>query len=230
MFLNRKILALIPARGGSKGIKLKNLKKINNLSLLAHTSKFIDKCKFFDDKFVSTESKKIINEANKLGAKIFKRSKLTSKDYTSDFEVISEVLNDKLIQKSKYDFVIYLQPTSPIRKISQIKKALSIVIKKKYDTSWSITKIDKKFHPKKILKISKDNFLSIYNNEGKKIFARQQLEDIYIRNGIFYIFRVSKLLKSKNIFMKKNYPSITNYLSVNIDTQEDLKKAKKMIN
>ena len=66
MFLNRKILALIPARGGSKGIKFKNLRKVNKISLLAHTSKFIDRCKFFDDKIVTTESKKIMNEANKL--------------------------------------------------------------------------------------------------------------------------------------------------------------------
>jgi CMP-N,N'-diacetyllegionaminic acid synthase len=229
MFLNRKILALIPARGGSKGIKFKNLRKINKESLLAHTSKFIDKCKFFDDKIVTTESKKIMNEANKLNATIFKRSKLTSKDYSSDFEVISEVLNCKLIQQKKYDFVVYLQPTSPIRKIFQLKKALSTIIKKKYDASWSISNINKKFHPKKVLKLSKNKFLSIYNNEGKVVFARQQLEDIYIRNGIFYIFRVSKFLKSKNIFLKKNYPSITNYSSVNIDTHEDLKKASKMI-
>ena len=77
---------------------------------------------------------------------------------------------------------------------------LGYIINKNYDASWSITKINKKFHPKKVLKFSKENFLSIYLNAGKKIFARQQLEDIYIRNGIFYIFKISKFLKSKDIF------------------------------
>ena len=203
MFLKKKILALVPARGGSKGIKLKNLRKVNGISLLGHTSKFINKCKIFDEKLVSTDSNKIINEAQKLKLKIFERSKLTSRDFSSDFEVISEVLNNKKIKQQKFDFVIYLQPTSPLRQVSQLINALSLVIKKGYDASWSISLIDKKFHPKKILKISKNNSLSIYVNNGKKIFARQQLDDVYIRNGIFYIFKVSKFLKSKNIFLKK---------------------------
>ena len=72
--------------------------------------------------------------------------------------------------------------------------------------------------------------MSIYSNSGKKIFARQQLENIYIRNGIFYIFKISKLINNRDIYLKKNYPSITNYLSVNIDSYKDLKKAKKILN
>ena len=140
-----------------------------------------------------------------------------------------EVLNHSIVKK-KYDFVVYLQPTSPIRKIYHLKGALKKVIENKYDSSWSISSIDKKFHPKKVLKISDKNFLSIYSHSGKKIFARQQLENIYIRNGIFYIFKISKLIKNRDIYLKKNYPSITSYLSVNIDSYEDLKKAKKILN
>ena len=71
--------------------------------------------------------------------------------------------------------MVYLQPTSPIRKISQLINALRIVIKKNYDASWSITQIDKKFHPKKVLKFSKDNFLSIYLNEEKKYLPDSNL-------------------------------------------------------
>ena len=113
-----------------------------------------------------------------------------------------EVLNSKDVKK-KYDFVVYLQPTSPIRKIYHLKSALKKVIENKYDSSWSISSIDKKFHPKKVLKISDKNFLSIYSNSGKKIFARQQLENIYIRNGIFYIFKISKLINNRDIYLKK---------------------------
>ena len=86
-----------------------------------------------------------------------------------------------------------------------------------------------KFHPKKVLKIKNNKFLSIYQNEGKKIYARQQLDDVYIRNGVFYIFKISKFLKSKDIFFTKNYPSITNYNVVNIDTISDLKIARNKI-
>ena len=72
MFLNKKILALIPARGGSKGIKYKNLKKINKISLIGHTSRFIDNCNFFDEKLVFHRHKKIIKGALKFKCKIFK--------------------------------------------------------------------------------------------------------------------------------------------------------------
>ena len=98
MFLKQKILALIPARGGSKGIKYKNLKKINRISLLGHVINFAYKCNFFDEVIVSTESEKISNEVKKYNAKIFKRSKITSKDYTSDYEVLMEVLKDKAVK------------------------------------------------------------------------------------------------------------------------------------
>ena len=228
MFLKKRILALIPARGGSKGIKFKNLKKINGISLIGHTSRFIDQCNFFDETIVSTESKRIKDETMKLKLKTFDRSKSTSKDYTSDYEVIYEVLNDQNIKKKKFDFVVYLQPTSPIRKTSQLINGLKTVIRDNYDASWSVSKIDKKFHPKKILKIKNKNILLSYSSSGKKIFARQQLEDVYIRNGIFYIFRVSKFLKNTNIFLRKNYPSITNYPYVNIDTYQDLKKTREI--
>lgn len=230
MYLKKKILALVPARGGSKGIKLKNLRKVNGISLLGYTSQFINKCNFFDEKLVSTDSKKIINETKKLKLKVFKRSKTTSRDFASDYEVISEVLNDKEIKKKKYDYIVYLQPTSPLRKVLQLSRALKVVVNKNYDASWSVTKIDKKFHPKKILNISKDKFLSSYLKAGKKVFARQELEEIYIRNGIFYIFKVSKFLNSKDIFLKKNYPSFTNYSHVNIDSIKDLNIFRKLIN
>ena len=130
MFYNKKILALIPARGGSKGIRLKNLKKINNVSLIEHTANFIKKCNFFDETIVSTDSIKISNHAKKLQFQIFKRSKFTSKDHASDFDVISEVLKNKNTLKKKFDYIVYLQPTSPIRKISQLKNALYYLIRK----------------------------------------------------------------------------------------------------
>lgn len=229
MFLKKKILALVPARGGSKGIKFKNLKKIQGVSLIGHSAEFIDRCNFFDEKILSTESKKIAKEANTFGFKIFKRSKFTSKDFTSDFDVISEVLKDKNILRQKYDYVVYLQPTSPLRRTSQLRYALKEVIKRNFDSSWSISQIDNKYHPKKVLKISNENFLTIYNKNGKKIVARQQLDKIYIRNGIFYIFKVSKFVKNKNIYFKRNYPSITKYPYVNIDTYQDLRKIRTML-
>ena len=92
-------ICIIPARGGSKGIKYKNLKKINGVSLIGHTFKFIKLSKIFDDLYLSTESKKIILEANKYNFKILHRSKKLSGDYVSDFSIINSVLRNKTIKK-----------------------------------------------------------------------------------------------------------------------------------
>ncbi len=225
MFKKKKILALVPARGGSKGIKFKNLKKINNISLIGHTSNFIDSCGFFDNKILSSDHIKILNEGKKYNFKILKRLKKISGDKISDYEVIKHAIRDRQVLLEKYDYLVYLQPTSPIRKINQLKKALEIVIGKSYDAAWSISKVDKKFHPLKILYI-KNKSLTLFSQLGKKIIARQMLDDIYIRNGIFYIFKIKKIENSKNIYFKKCYPSLTNYRHINIDTNKDLIKAK----
>ena len=222
-----KIYAIVPARGGSKGIKNKNLKKINNKSLIQITSDFIDKSKLFHKKIISSDSDKILNHAKKLNFDLIKRPKNLSGDRVSDFEVIQNCL-EKIEKKNLPDYIVYLQPTAPIRKIDHLRKAIKLVIKRKYNGSWSVRKIDTKFHPLKILQIKKKS-LELYLRLGKKITARQMLNSIFIRNGIFYIFKFKQLLNKKTIYLDKTYPSITNYQSINIDTIEDLNKAKKII-
>jgi len=223
----KKIIAIVPARGGSKGIRNKNLKKINNKSLIQITSEFIDKSKIFDKKIISSDSDRILNHAKKLNFELVRRPKNLSGDRISDFQVIQDCLEQ--IRKDKLpDFVVYLQPTAPIRKISHLIKTIKLVIKKNFNGSWSVNKIDKKFHPLKILKI-KDNCLNLYFKGGKRIIARQMLDPVFIRNGIFYIFNVKSILRKKTIYLDKIYPSITSYKSINIDTIEDLNKAKKLL-
>ena len=136
----------MPARGGSKGIKLKNLKKINGKSLIQITSEFIDKCKFFDLKVVSSDNKKIIEHSKDPEFEIVKRSNKLSGDRVSDFQVIQESLifiKDNL--KYDFDYLIYLQPTSPVRKKKHLLDTIKKVIKFKYEGSWSVTKVDTKY-------------------------------------------------------------------------------------
>ena len=229
MIDNKKILALVPARGGSKGIKLKNLKKIGDKSLIKITSDFIDKCKFFDLKVLSSENKKIIKHSAKLNFKIVKRSKKLSGDKISDFQVIKEAISSiKKDLNQSFDYVVYLQPTSPIRKKNHLHKAIKKVIKFNYHGSLSVSKINIKYHPLKVLKLDKYN-LKLFDKRGSKIVARQMLQEIFIRNGVFYIFNIKKLIKKKSIYLNKILPSITEYQISNIDNLNDLNLARKII-
>ena len=228
MFKKKKILALVPARSGSKGIKNKNLKKINNISLIGHTSEFIDSLKIVDKKILSSDGNKILKEAKKYNFDTIKRPIKLSGDKISDFQVIEHALKKIDYKSNKFDILIYLQPTSPIRQISHLKNALNTLIKKNFQSAWSVTKINNKYNPLKVLKIE-SNYLKLFMPEGKKVIARQQLKEAYIRNGVFYIFSIKDLLKQKNIYLKKTFPSVTNYRIANIDNLKDLAIAKKLL-
>tara|TARA_Y100000741_G_scaffold318193_1_gene265272 strand:+ start:206 stop:892 length:687 start_codon:yes stop_codon:yes gene_type:complete len=228
LFRNKKILALVPARSGSKGIKNKNLRLINGKPLIEYTLDFINKLNFIDSKVVSSDSDKILNLALKNNFVGIKRSKVLSGDRVSDYKVIKSIVDNKNIKKNNFDYLIYLQPTSPIRRKKELIFALDKTIKKKFDSAWSISKVDKKNHPLKVMIIKKKG-LRLYSLKGKKIIARQQLHDIYIRNGVFYIFSIKKLNKFKSIYFEKTLPIKINHEIVNIDNLDDLKNAKKFL-
>lgn len=221
------ILIVVPARGGSKGIKLKNLQKINGDSLIKITSDVISNLSFNYTAIVSTDHSEIAKEAKKYNLEVpFMRPKSISGDLISDWEVLYHSLTEmEIISKKKFDIVLMLQPTSPLRTESDIEECIDQLINGNFDAVWTVSKIDLKFHPKKILTIE-DNRLSFYDNDAKNIIARQQLDDCYIRNGICYALTRDCILNHKNIYGEKLGYCITEKEIVNIDTIDDLIDAK----
>lgn len=221
-------LCIIPARSGSKGIRNKNLKKINNISLIGHAVKCAIKSKIFSDIVISTDSKRYGSEAEKFGGKfLFLRSKKLSGSCVGDIDVLYDALKKtEIYTKKKYDFIAMLQPTCPTRKPIHIIRCFKKISKNKLDTVWTVTKVDKKYHPLKILtKVENENFKN-YISKGKKIIARQQLGDVYIRNGACYFFNRKNIL-NKNLYGKKNYLEIIKEEMTNIDNHSDLVRARK---
>lgn len=225
------ILCIIPARSGSKGLKNKNLKKIkNNKSLIELAFDIARKSKIFNKIIVSTDSKHYQKILQKKIPINFLRPKYLSGDKVSDLKVIKyELKRYQVFFKKKFDAVCLLQPTSPLRKISDLTSCYKILKNKKLDAVWTITKINKKYHPIKILKLKK-NYLTYQNNDGPRFINRQSLNEIFIRNGIAYFFTAKTILKYNKILPKKTGYLIINRKIVNIDTQEDLLIAKKLIN
>ena len=175
---------------------------------------------------VNSDHKKILNKSLKLNVKSVKRSKILSGDHVSDYSIISSTI-ENLKKKLNFDYVLYLQPTSPFRKIEDINRIIKKVIDEKLNGSWSVTKIDKKFHPYTILKYCNKE-LKLFSNKGKKIFARQQLGDLYIRNGVFYFLKIKALKNSKSIYLSKLDKFEIDYDLVNIDDMTDLNLARKI--
>lgn len=230
MYKNKTILAIVPARGNSKGIKNKNLKKIKGLSLVEHAGNLLKKISCIDYSIISSDSDKIIKAAKKSKLEcIFKRPKNISGDRIGDHAVIKHALKTvEKLKKNKIDIILLVQPTSPLRKTIHIRNVIKKIIDQKLDSVWTISKVDLKFHPLKQL-VLKKNILSHYNKKGKDIVARQQLTNTYYRNGVVYAVTRKLVLKNRNLISNKSSGYLINTQQVSIDTLKDLKLANKLI-
>jgi CMP-N,N'-diacetyllegionaminic acid synthase len=228
--MKKKIIyAVTPARGNSKGIKNKNLKSIKNKSLLKICFDAAKETKLIDEIVISSDSSKIIRKAKSIGYKVyFKRPKNLSGDKIADMPVIKHALIqiEKNIKK-KIDYLVMLQVTSPLRKPEHIKKCIKKILENKLDAIWTISKVDKKYHPDKQL-IIKNNEINFFSRNGKNIIARQQLQNTYYRNGAVYVFSRKAVLNEK-ILPKKSGFIITKEELISIDTKQDLKRAEQII-
>lgn len=226
MLKKKKILAVIPARGGSKGIKLKNLKKIKKKSLIKIVGKFIKKCNFIDYSVLSTDNKKIAIEGKKFDLNIINRPKNLSGDKVPDTKVLLQALiHTEKILKKNFDIVVMLHPTSPLRKVDDVKKAIQLLISKNYDSVWTVSETDTKFHPDKQLKLN-NNKLKYFTKKGDRITRRQQLSKVYHRNSNAYIVKRDFLKKNKSLISHKTGAYLIKTRQISIDTLEDLNTAK----
>lgn len=227
MYKGKKILAVVPARGGSKGIKLKNLRKIAGKSLVAWTGYVLDRTSLVDRKVVSTDHKEIAQEAldNGIEAPFFRPEHLSG-DFISDLEVLTHALieSEKIFQE-RFDIVTMLQPTSPARTPEQIEEVLRKLIDEDFDAVWTVSATDLKFHPLKQLSIDEHGLMDFFLEEGKSIIARQQLKPVYHRNGICYAFTRDCLLNQKRIKGDRTGAVVIEGKIPNIDTLEDLELA-----
>ena len=223
-------MVVVPARGGSKGIKLKNLKKINGLSLVEMVGKVISELDYINKAIVSTDHPKIARLANKSGLESpFMRPKELSGDFISDVEVLTHAVKEiEIIDKIQYDFIVMLQPTSPSRKPYHVTETILKIIEKNYDSVITISKLDSKYHPLKQFTLDDKN-VKYYDNNGQSIIARQQLNDTYIRNGLVYVLTRDCLMKQKKVIGNNCGYLIINEPTANIDTLEDLKLAQDLI-
>jgi len=229
MYKKKKILAVVLARAGSKGIKNKNLKKIRNYSLVSLAGTICQNIKIIDKSIISTDSKKIGKDGskNKLDF-FFLRPKKISGGKISDQDVLIHALKKAEIKfKTKFDIIVSIPPTTPTRRKSEVETAIKKMINENYDSLWTISKTDNKFHPEKTLKIS-NNKIKFYSKNGKNVIYRQQLKDVYHRNGVAYVVK-RKLIRNKVLINKNTGYFLSKFNHVSIDTIEDLALAEKIL-
>jgi|LULE01.1.fsa_nt_gb CMP-N-acetylneuraminic acid synthetase len=221
-------LIFIPARGGSKGILNKNLRLLNGKPLISHTINFAKKInKFKKEIFISTDSKKIFKFAKKKGFKYnYLRPKSLSKSSSlMQFAIIHAIKWLKKKHNKSFDGIIILQPTSPIRILSELYNATNFFEKKKIASLASVIKM--KEHPYECIEIlNKQKNMWKYLSNNPLIYSPRQTykDNFYFIDGCFYILKTEFLLKKRKILCDKNtkiYIS-KNKFSIDIDEEEDL--------
>lgn len=212
---DKKILAIIPARGGSKGIPKKNIKLFNGKPLISYTIEYANACSMVDSTIVSTDNKKIEEIASTYNAEIIKRPKNISGDTATTESAIEHTLN-KIINKP--DIVILLQATSPLRPRNSLQDALNIFIDGKYDSLLSISPTHRFFW-----KVSNNIAYPKYDFKNRPRRQDIKNEDMeYVENGSVYIFSYKHFMKEKNrLGGKIGYIIFPEQFSLEIDTMLD---------
>ena len=216
-------IAIIIARSGSKGLKDKNIRPLNGKPLLAYTIEAALQSGCFDTVMVSTDSRKYGKIAKEYGAEVpFYRSKETSQDSTSPWDVVKEVLEQFKARGEEYDTFALLQPTSPLRNAEDIQKAYKEFEEKKANAVVSMCELECAIHL--VNKLPKSLSMKGFITEKQYNKRRQEIEPYYRFNGAIYISKVKTFYKHMNIYEDKCYAYIMDRnRSYDIDSEDDLK-------
>ena len=222
-----RFFGLIPAKGISTQIKKKNLLKIKGETLVSIAIKNAKKSKYLDDIFLSSENQKILNIAKKLGINSVKRPKKFSTGHIESKYLVFDFLKKNKEIKSN-DYIVYLQPTSPLRSSKHIDDAIKIILKSKRNSLTSVMPFDSKIF--KSLIIKKDKIKTLFKNDNVSQ-SRQKLPKVYLPNGSIYIFKVLNFLKNKNFLVNNSIQYLmSKNESLDIDSLDDFKEFQKKFN
>jgi CMP-N-acetylneuraminic acid synthetase len=230
MIEGKRVLAVIPARGGSKGVPLKNIRLVRGVPLLSMVAPVVRQVAEIDRTVVSTDHDEIARLACEAGFEVpFKRPAELSGDRIADWDVLVHSLREMEARDGMaYDVVVMLQPTCPLRRPEHVTAVLAELVHGGWDSVWTVSPTDLKFHPLKQLTLD-DGRLALFDPRGAAIVARQQLSPVYHRNGVAYAMTRACLLEQKTILGTNAGAVVVTDPLVNIDTLEDFERLERRL-
>ena len=226
-FKGFKILAVIPARGGSKGIPRKNLRKIAGTSLVGHAANVARSLDWIDRIIVSTDDAEIATEGRQYGLEVpFMRPAELAGDRVSSIDMWQHAwLESEAHFQEHFDISLLLEPTSPLRRPEDITRTLETLIESGCDAAATFSRAPAHFTPHKCLTIDEEGIIGFYHKEGRQFSIRQKIPAFYFRNGICYATKRHTLIDKKMIIEENCKAIIIDRPVVNIDDDHDLEIA-----
>jgi len=225
-----RILGLIPARGGSKRLPRKNLLPLAGRPLISWTIDAARSSRLIEQVIVSTDDAEIRDASLAAGAEIpFLRPAEIASDTASTLEVLLHALKQLIAQGQHYEYVVLLQPTSPLRTSADIDNAIELLLEKQADAVVSVCPTD---HPPEWSNtLPSDLSMRHFFRPGIRATRSQDLPPSYRLNGAIYIFRIERLLRGESLEMDDNSYAyvMPRERSVDIDSELDFRIAELML-
>ena len=224
-----KFIGLIPARKGSKGLLNKNMLNLIDKPLVQYTIEAAMSSSLVDDVWVTSDDPEVLRIAKSIQANELMRPKEYASDESSASEVVQHFISTIPVNdENENDFIVYLQPTSPIRNSNHIDEAINHLLLNEVNSLVSVIMLRKS--PFKSFLIDKNGRLQSLFDEGLSNARRQDLEDVYIPNGAIYIFQIKEFIKKNGFPSNGSIPfKMKEEDSIDIDEKEDLTKAEKIL-
>lgn len=222
MYKNKTFIAVIPARGGSKGIPRKNIIDVAGKPLIAYTIETALASRYLDRVVVSTDDAEIVEVSKQYGAEVpFLRSAHLATDEAKTIDTVMDTL-ERI--NGTYDYVVLLQPTQPLRTTQQIDDAIQQVVEKDQSSLVSVEEVID--HPILYRTMTKEGKLLPLLHQNSTV-RRQDFEPYYKVNGLIYINKISDLTNDTSL--NDNVYAFLTHSVIDIDTREDLKKFKEQL-
>ncbi len=213
------VFALVPARGGSKGIPQKNIAPLLDQPLLAYTLQAAQEAGVIDTTYVSSDDDQILSVAHYYGAERLKRDPHLARDESPTDPVIAEFIHR--IKPAGKDIIVLLQPTSPLRTAAHIREALAEF--RDFPTCHSLISVYEISNKYMKAYVGGSEFLHPLAGEHTSYTRRQDLPSLYMPNGAIYIFKVDDFMREEKIPRTHIIPYLmSNYDSLDIDIPADL--------
>lgn len=217
------IISIIPARGGSKGLPRKNIIDLAGKPLIAWTIEASLNSKYITKTIVSSDNDEILNISEQYNADILKRPNELALDTTASEPVVRDVIETLKKENKEFDYLVLLQPTSPLRDTQNIDDTFDSLFQSEATALISVCEVDNKIL--KAFKSNSNGFIEGVSNNKYPFMRRQDLPKTYLSNGAIYIIKVDEFLKNNSFFTDKTISYLMDEMkSTDIDTYEDLKK------
>lgn len=226
MYNDQRILAIVPARGGSKGIPKKNIYEIGGKPLIAYTLEAAKGSRYVDYILVSTDSEEIAEVSRKYGGEVpFYRSSETASDTSKTIDAIVECLDKLKDMQKHFDVLLLLQPTSPLRTSEDIDRAVELFFEEKARGLVSVS--DCEVNPVLIRRVENHKAMPILST-GSTV-RRQDFDAYYRVNGAIYINRISEINSETSFNDNETSFIMEASHSIDIDTFEDIEKVRHLL-